>query len=92
MAESRRRSTAVTGTGVGLKDIRKHLIANIPGLEDISMDTIHQLLVPPRKKSSRALRYKCLIEVQVPKRKNDHRDENAHQHFPRGGKFFIHVT
>ena len=84
LAQSRRRSTTITGTGVGLKDIQNHLLESIPGLKEqggISLDTIHHLMVPPRKNSTRARRYKKLIDAKVPKKRNDYREENANQHF-----------
>ena len=75
-AHSRRRETTGIGTGVGLKDIREHLLQHVPGLREhgISLDTIHHLMVAPRKNSSRSFRYKGLIDAKIPKKRNDNRE------------------
>ena len=66
-AHGRCRETTGTGVGVTLEQIRKHVIENIPELEEIGTDTIHRLMVAPRKNTLQAKRYKGLVEVRVPK-------------------------
>jgi hypothetical protein len=82
-AHGRRRESTGTGTGVTLKDLRQHLLQNIPGLKEhgISRDTIHHLMVAPRKNSSRADRYKGHIDAKVTAKKNDYREGSLNQHF-----------
>ena len=83
-AHSRRRTSTGTGTGVSLRDIQKHLLASVPGLSEgggISLDAIHHLTTAPRKNSSRARRYKGLIDVRVPGKRNQYREDSKNQHF-----------
>ena len=64
---ARRRESTGTGTGVTLKDLKQHLLDTVPGLKEhgISVDTVHHLMVAPRKNSSCADRYKGLIDAKV---------------------------
>ena len=82
-AHSRRRETTGTGTGLCLNDLKNHLLEHVPGLKEhgISCDTIHHLMVPPRKNSGRAHRYKGLIDAKIPKKRNDYREDSENQHF-----------
>ena len=83
-AHSRRRSSTGTGTGVSLKDIQEHVIQNVPGLKEaggVKIDALHQLFIAPRKHSSRAFRYKGLVNTRVPRKKNDYRENSENQHF-----------
>ena len=83
-AHVRRRESTATGAGVTLNDIRKHLLEVVPGLKQdggISRDTIHRLTVAPRKNSTRAQRYKGLIDARVPGKQNQYREESLNQHF-----------
>ena len=83
-AHVRRRATTATGNGVSLADIQKHLLKNIPGLEEaggISRDTIHRLTKAPRKNSIQAHRYQGLIDARVPGKRNQYREHNKNQHF-----------
>jgi hypothetical protein len=82
-AHNRRRESTGTGTGVTLKDLQQQLIDNVPGLKQhgISRDTIHHLMVAPKKNSSRADRYKGHIDAKVTAKRNDYREGSANQHF-----------
>ncbi len=82
-AHLRRRESTGTGTGVTLKDMKQHLLDNVPGLKEhgISLDTIHHLMVAPRKNSSRANRYKGLIDAKFAPKKNNYREGCENQHF-----------
>ena len=59
VAEIRRSNTA-TGSGVLLEELRRHLLEQVPGLKEhgISKDTVHHLLVVPRKGTIRSHRFK----------------------------------
>ena len=82
-AHARRRESTGTGTGVTLRDLKQHLLDTVPGLKDhgISVDTVHHLMVAPRKNSSRADRYKGLIDAKVAAKKNNYREGCDNQHF-----------
>ena len=75
--------TTGTGNGIILRDIRKHLLENVPGLSNhgISLDAIHHLTVAPRKNSSRFHRYKGLIDAKVAAKRNQYREPGKNQHF-----------
>ena len=83
-AHVRRRETTGTGAGVTLKEIQRHLLDNVPGLEEsggICRDTIHVMTVAPQKNHLRAKRYKNLIDARVPGKRNQYREKSANQHF-----------
>ena len=82
-AHARRHESTGTGTGVTLRDLKQHLLDTVPGLKEhgISVDTVHHLMVAPRKNSSRADRYKVLIDVKVAAKKNNYREGCDNQHF-----------
>ena len=82
-AHARRRKSTRTGTGVTLRDLKQHLLDTVPGLKDhgISVDTVHHLMVAPRKNSSHADRYKGLIDAKVAAKKNNYREGCENQHF-----------
>ena len=82
-AHSRKRESTGTGTGVTLKDLQQHLLDHVPGLKEhgISRDTLHHLMVVPKKNSSRAYRYKGYIDAKVTAKKNDYREGSSNQHF-----------
>ena len=46
---------------------RNECTAGLKEHEGISTDTVHFLMLPPRKNTTRASRYKGLIPVKVPK-------------------------
>jgi len=71
------------GTGVSLADIQNHIMREIPALKErgISRDCIHMLMKPPRRNSTRACRYKELVDARVPGKKNSYREGSANQHF-----------
>ena len=82
-AHNRRRETTGTGTGVSLRDLQCHLLDKVPGLKEkgISLDTIHHLMVAPKKNSGRAGRYKGLVDAKIAKKRNQYREESENQHF-----------
>ena len=83
LADGRRRKSTGTGTGVSLEQIRVHALKAVPGLSErgISRDAIHLLMVPPKKNTIRASRYKSLIDARVPGKRNNYREESPNQHF-----------
>lgn len=68
-AHLRRRNDTMYMNGVSLKDIVKHVRQTL-GIH-IGRSTIHQLMVPPRKKTRNSVRYKSLINARVPPKKNN---------------------
>ena len=82
-AHVRRRESTGTGTGVSLADIQEHLFKHVLGLKEhgISRDTIHHLSVAPRLNSSRAHRYKALVDCRVPGKRNQYQESSVNQHF-----------
>ena len=82
-AHNRRRETTGTGTGVSLKDLQKHLLQNVPGLREhgISRDTIHHLMIPPRKLNRQSIRYAEVIDARISRKRNNYWESNVNQHF-----------
>ena len=78
-------TVTILGNGVSLSDVREHLLKVVPGLEarGIGRDAVHFLLVPPRKNSTRACRYKGPVDAKIPRKRNDYREENQHFLFSR---------
>ena len=76
-------SHLITGVGVSLVDKRNHVMREIPGLDETgtSRDTIHILLQPPRKTSTRSQKYKCLTDAKFPGKRNQYWDGSINQHF-----------
>ena len=76
-------SRLITGVGVSLADMRKHVMREIPELAErgISRDAIHMLLQPLHKNSTRSQRYKSLIDAKVPGKRNQYWEGSANQHF-----------
>ena len=72
-AQERRRNDVASSLGVTLADLRKHLLSAVPGLQEkgLSCTTVHELLVPPRKKTANAKCYKELVQARVPCKRND---------------------
>ena len=64
-------------------DIQNHVFREIPDLEagEVSKDTLHLLMHPPQKDSSRAHHYKCLIDAKVSGKRNQYREGSPNQHF-----------
>ena len=73
-AHNRRRESTGIGRGVSWKDIQEHLLEYVTGLREhgISRDTVHHLTVAPRKKSTRAERYKGYVNARVPSKRNNY--------------------
>ena len=78
-AHNRRRETTGTGTGVSLKDLQKHLLQNVPGLREhgISRDTIHHLMIPPRKLNRQSIRYAEVIDARISRKRNNYWENNV---------------
>ena len=70
-AHDRRRDDAQYSHGVTLSAIRSHVLREIPSLKEISVHTIHRLLLPPNKNRKAAKRYKSLIDAKRPPKRND---------------------
>eukprot|EP00117_Sycon_ciliatum_P043397 scpid28652/ scgid31427/ len=72
-AQARRRTDAWSSMGVSLHEIRSHLLKTIPGLKEagISVETVHRLMLPPRKGTTRANQFKALVSARVPRKRND---------------------
>ena len=69
-AHDRRRDDAQYSHGVTLSAIRSHVLREIPSLKEISVHTIHRLLLPPNKNRKASKRYKGLVDAKrPPKRK-----------------------
>ena len=69
---------------MSLDEIRNHLFKAIPGLKDvgISIDTVHRLMLSPRKGTIQAKQFKGLVNVQVPHKQNDAvLHEHVHHHY-----------
>ena len=83
-AQRRRRAETTSCLGISLKDLRKHLLASVPGLKEkgISRTAIHELMMPPRQKTVNAGRYKSLVNSRVPKKQNNRAfNDHADSHF-----------
>ena len=83
-AHERRRNDVSTSLGVTLNDLRKHLLKSVPELQTkgLSRTTVHELLVPPRKRTTNAAGYKQLIQARVPHKRNDElQATHADRHF-----------
>ena len=79
-AHLRRRTDTMYLNGVSLKDIRSHVRKNLK--IDISRSAIHNLMVPPRKKTRNSIRYKSLINARVPPKRNENvKFQNSNFHF-----------
>ena len=80
-AEKRRRHTTAT-VGVGLEDIRKHVLTEIPLIANwgLSVDTIARLFMAPHGKKNSRFMYKNLIEARTPGKDDTLRQGNANQH------------
>lgn len=67
-AHMRRRESVASAPGVSLREIRNHLLENVPGLKErgISCDSVARFMKPPRQHTIAAQRYKGLISARVP--------------------------
>ena len=70
-AHNRRRDDAQYSHGVTLSAIRSHVLREIPSLKEISVHTIHRLLLPPNKNRKASKRYKGLVDAKRPPKRND---------------------
>lgn len=66
-----RRNDAQYSHGVTLSAIRSHVLREIPSLKEISVHTIHCLLLPPNKNRKAAKHYQSLIDAKRPPKRND---------------------
>ena len=70
-AHDRRRDDAQYSHGVTLSAIRSHVLREIPSLKEISIHTIHRLLLPQNKNRKASKRYKSLVDAKRPPKRND---------------------
>lgn len=70
-AHDRRRDDAQYSHGVTLSAIRSRVLREIPSLKEISVHTIHCLLLPPNKNRKASKHYKSLIDAKQPPKRND---------------------
>ncbi|XP_065905841.1 uncharacterized protein [Dysidea avara] len=82
-AHMRRRSATSTTCGVGLNDIREHVLKNVEGLTKISRSKIYNLLKPAKESSIEASRHKDCLDVRVGVKCCDisKASTNAHEYF-----------
>ena len=71
-AQQKHRDSSSTSMGVTLKQIRQHLLDVVPGLRDQrkSWNTIQELMLAPHRGSINSHRYKALLPVRVPPKRN----------------------
>ena len=82
-AQEKRRESTITSCGVSLRDIREHLIKEIPGLRKhgISETSARYLFNPVNKRKFTEARYKSMIDAAVPCKDNSPRKENLDVHY-----------
>ena len=82
-AQEKRRESTITSCGVSLRDIREHLIKEIPGLRKhgISETSARYLFNPVNKRKFTEARYKSMIDAAVPCKDNSRRKENLDVHY-----------
>ena len=68
-AHLRRRSSDMYTNGLTLRDVSDYVKANYN--IRISRDTVHRMLLPPRRKSIQSRRYKSLVPARIPPKRND---------------------
>ena len=71
-AQEKRRESTITSCGVSLKDIRAHLIKEIPGLREdgVSETSVRYLFNTVNKRTFTGARYKYVIDAAVPSKDN----------------------
>ena len=74
---------AVGKVGVSIREIRDHLLANVPNLKchGISLTSVARLMEPPRRGTVASMRYKALIAARVPGKRNQYREDHQDQHY-----------
>ena len=70
-AHDRRRDDAQYSHGVTLSAIRSHVLREIPLLKEISVHTIHCLLLPPNTNQKASKHYKGLVDAKRPPKRDD---------------------
>ena len=70
-AHDRRWDDAQYSHGITLSAIRSHVLRDIPSLKEISVHTIHCLLLPPNKNWKASKCYKSLVDAKRPPKRND---------------------
>ena len=73
--ERRRNGTVTMSNGVTLRQIRDHILTQVPALKarGLGVKTVHRLLVAPNKTRTAKARYAGLINAKVPKKSNTRR-------------------
>ena len=86
-AQNRRRSETSYSSGITIPQIRDHLLAKVPGLEQrgISLSTTRRLFEAPNKSRTNSVGYKSYVQARVGVKKNSYREhhEDAHYLFAR---------
>ena len=82
-AQEKRRNETFESCGVTVKQVREHLLDNVPGLRQhgISLTTVRYLFLPVHKSRSSARHYKGYIAAKTPKKDNSGRPETTNAHF-----------
>lgn len=86
-AQERRRDDSITSFGTHLGSLVEHLLREVPGLRlkypNLSKKSIAYLMLPPRKGTIAAKRYKGLIKARPFRIENDKRliNDNSHRCF-----------
>ena len=78
-----RHREAVGKVGVSIREIRDHLLANVPNLKchGISLTSVAHLMESPRRGTVASTRYKALIAARVPEKRNQYREDHQDQHY-----------
>ena len=78
-----RRTGTSTSCGVGLKDICKHNLENMDGLNEISLTKVYYQLKPANSRSINAARHKDALDIRLGIKSCDVTKEypNAHEYF-----------
>ena len=66
--------------GVGLKDIGKHILENVDGLNEISLTKEYNLLKPANSRSIDAARHKDALDIRLGTKSCDVSKENHSSH------------
>ena len=73
-AQERRRSSTVTmSNGVTLRQLRDHVLAEVPELTSLSLSTVARMLVAPNKGNRNARRYHGAVNAKVAAKSNTRR-------------------
>ena len=71
--ERRRTSTVTMSNGVNLRQLRDHVLAQVPELASLSVSTVARMLVAPNKRNKSASRYHGAVNAKVAAKSNTRR-------------------